>query len=235
MPDSITIAMRFRGPPNSGNGGYVAGRLAKHFSGAVEVTLRRPTPLEKPLALAHGGETMRLLDADALIAEARRAPLALDIPAPPSSEAIAAFAEVPGFGAGDFGTCFSCGRKRHPPDALCVRPRWVSRTPPLVAALWTPHPGLADKSGKIPPEFLWAALDCSGGLAVLAGEAASALTGRMHAEVDDDVAPGEPYRIVAWHAGGEGRKRLAGTALFDRDDRLRGRCLATWIIVHPPG
>ncbi len=235
MLDSITIATRFRGPPNSGNGGYVGGRLAKLLSGAVEVTLRRPTPLDKPLSLAHDGDALRLLDDGALVAEARRAPLALDIPAPPPADAITALAEVGGFGAGDFGTCFSCGRKRHQPDALCVRPRWVSRAPPLVAALWTPHPDLADEKGRVPPEFLWAALDCPGGLAVLGGEAESALTGRMHAEVDDDVAPGEPYRVIAWHAGGEGRKRLAGTALFDPQGMLRGRCLATWIMLRAAG
>jgi hypothetical protein len=43
---TITIARRFRGPPNSGNGGYVCGMLARYITGAAEVTLRAPPPLE---------------------------------------------------------------------------------------------------------------------------------------------------------------------------------------------
>ena len=33
MGDQITIPKRFRGPPKSGNGGYVAGLLASYVSG----------------------------------------------------------------------------------------------------------------------------------------------------------------------------------------------------------
>ena len=39
MP-SITIDKRFRGPPNSGNGGYVCGLIADHIDGSAEITLR---------------------------------------------------------------------------------------------------------------------------------------------------------------------------------------------------
>jgi hypothetical protein len=45
----IIIDKRFCGPPNSGNGGYVCGRLARHIPGAAEVTLRAPPPLDTPL------------------------------------------------------------------------------------------------------------------------------------------------------------------------------------------
>ena len=46
---SIMIDKRYCGPPNSGNGGYVCGRLARHIPGGAEVTLRAPPPLDKPL------------------------------------------------------------------------------------------------------------------------------------------------------------------------------------------
>ena len=46
---TMTIARRFRGPPNSGNGGYVCGMLARYISGAAEVVLRAPPPLETEL------------------------------------------------------------------------------------------------------------------------------------------------------------------------------------------
>ena len=47
----IRIDRRFRGPPDSGNGGYVAGLLAKALGGSgVEVTLRAPPPLDRDIA-----------------------------------------------------------------------------------------------------------------------------------------------------------------------------------------
>ncbi len=231
--ENIIIAARFRGPPESGNGGYVAGCLANRFGGAVEVTLRRPTPLDRPLSLGGDGTSLHLSDGDELIAEARSAPLDLAVPTPPPPAAIAAAEEDADFGAGDYGTCFACGRHRHPPDGLCIRPRWISHDPPVVAALWTPHPALADTHGRVPPEMIWAALDCPGGLAVLGHEAAVALTGRIHAEVAPDLRPGETYRVIGWSVGAEGRKRYAGTALVDAGGYVRGRALATWILLAP--
>ena len=49
MTDQFTIPKRFCGPPDSGNGGYVCGLLAGYVEGDAEVTLRMPTPLERPL------------------------------------------------------------------------------------------------------------------------------------------------------------------------------------------
>ena len=46
---TTTIQRRFCGPPNSGNAGYVCGMLARHITGAAEVTLRAPPPLETEL------------------------------------------------------------------------------------------------------------------------------------------------------------------------------------------
>ena len=48
----IAIDSRFSGPPGLGNGGYVAGVLARALRGAARVTLRAPIPLDTPLALA---------------------------------------------------------------------------------------------------------------------------------------------------------------------------------------
>jgi hypothetical protein len=45
MTDSLVIPSRFCGPLDSGNGGYVCGRIAAYVSGPVTVTLRRPPPL----------------------------------------------------------------------------------------------------------------------------------------------------------------------------------------------
>ena len=47
----VVVEERFRGPPQSGNGGYVGGLFSKTIDpsgrGDVEVTLRSPIPLDK--------------------------------------------------------------------------------------------------------------------------------------------------------------------------------------------
>jgi len=53
--ETMTIPRRFRGPPNSGNGGYVCGMLARHITGAAEVALRAPPPLETGLSVVEVG------------------------------------------------------------------------------------------------------------------------------------------------------------------------------------
>jgi hypothetical protein len=48
---SISIPPRFNGPLENGQGGYSAGIAAGLLDGAVEVTLRRPVPLDTDLAM----------------------------------------------------------------------------------------------------------------------------------------------------------------------------------------
>ena len=52
----ISIDARFNGPPDSGNGGYCSGVFASFVDtsgpdAGVEVTLRRPPPLDTPLTV----------------------------------------------------------------------------------------------------------------------------------------------------------------------------------------
>ena len=49
ITEAITIPRRFNGPPHSGNGGYVCGRLASYLDGPASVRLRVPPPLEREL------------------------------------------------------------------------------------------------------------------------------------------------------------------------------------------
>src|SRR5262247_3217730 len=82
---SLVIAPRFCGPPDSANGGYVSGLIAAHLGGQAEVTLRRPPPLARPMAVERDGEgSVRVLDGDVLIAEGASSPgrLAVDLPEP---------------------------------------------------------------------------------------------------------------------------------------------------------
>ncbi len=79
----ITLGRRFRGPLTSANGGYACGRLAAFVDATdVEVTLRLPPPLDRPLAVRRLEDAVHLLDGEAVVAEARPAHVEIDPPAP---------------------------------------------------------------------------------------------------------------------------------------------------------
>ncbi|HEY5007012.1 MAG TPA: hypothetical protein VII42_03350, partial [Caulobacteraceae bacterium] len=72
MRSKIVVAQQFRGPPNSGNGGYVCGLMARALDGPVTAMLRAPMPLDAPLDLVVEDGVARILGADGtLIGEAR--------------------------------------------------------------------------------------------------------------------------------------------------------------------
>ena len=75
----IIIDYRFRGPPRSGNGGYVCGMLAKTLDDVVEVTLLKPVPLNVSLKITRsddGGAT--LARGEIILASAKQTNLRLD-------------------------------------------------------------------------------------------------------------------------------------------------------------
>src|SRR5215472_13329794 len=75
MTDSLVIPSRFCGPRDSGNGGYVCGRIAAYVDGPATVTLRRPPPLATPMAVEpDAGGSVRIHHGRTLIAEATSSP-----------------------------------------------------------------------------------------------------------------------------------------------------------------
>ena len=228
----IRIASRYCGPPDSGNGGYSAGLLAAQLSGAVEVTLRSPPPLETPLQVDTSPMAVRLLEGERLVAEARPTLLELEVPEPPSFEhATELTRHYVGHRKHHFPTCFVCGPARAVGDGLRIFPG--SEQPgENVAAPWTVDASLADVSGVVGPELVWAALDCVGYFAVGSPDYPVALLGRMTAEVLATPQVGEPCVVLGWSEGRDGRKLNAGTAVFGADRRLLGRARQTWIRLH---
>lgn len=248
MSDVILIPARFRGPPNSGNGGYVAGAVAAHFplgahapaDAAVEVTLRAPIPLDTPMALDCSGENhLRLMLDESLIAEAEPCRLPPEIPAPPDfAAALAARPESPALqphlnslipdGTGFHPVCACCGADV--PEGVGLR---VFAAPVAgfagAAAAWHPHPSLGDASGLLPEPLIWTALDCPGQFAYLAGGIRTGLLGRMAARILKPVPVDEDYVVIGWPAGIERRKHFAGTALFDARGELCAFARQTWI------
>jgi hypothetical protein len=224
----FTIDARYRGPPDSGNGGYVCGLLGAAAGVPVAVRLKRPPPLDIPLRLIEAHETLRLLRGEEIIAEARPDPVELDIPLPPDhAEAIAASLGYLGFAEHPFPACFVCGPHRLAGDGLRIFPGAVGGRP-MVAAPWVPDGSLAGPDGAIRPEFLWAALDCPGYFATPAA-GRLALLGELAAAIERPVRPGEPCVVTGWQRHSDGRKHHVGTAIFDRAGERVARASATWI------
>src|SRR5262245_58043037 len=53
-PMRIHIASRFNGPPESGNGGYSCGLIARTIGQPVRVRLQQPVPLNQDLVIEPG-------------------------------------------------------------------------------------------------------------------------------------------------------------------------------------
>jgi len=225
---TITVAQRFCGPPDSGNGGYVCGRVAAAAAGPVAVRLKRPPPLGVALELAERDGVLCLLDGEAVVAEARPDPVDVGVPIHPDhAEAVIASLRFTGFAEHVFPGCFVCGPRRMAGDGLRLfaGPLADGRG---VAAPWVPDGSLADGSGLVRPEFLWAALDCPGYFATpMAGRLA--LLGELAARIDRRPAAGEPCVVFGWERSSEGRKHYAGTAVIGPDGDVIARARATWI------
>ncbi|MGB0094583.1 MAG: hypothetical protein WBP81_18880 [Solirubrobacteraceae bacterium] len=81
--ETVVIERRFRGPLDSGHGGYTCGLLAREIPGAAEGSLLVPPPLERQLTLERVGDgRVMLRDREVIVADARPVPLELDPPAP---------------------------------------------------------------------------------------------------------------------------------------------------------
>jgi hypothetical protein len=217
----IVLAQRYRGPLTTANGGYACGRLAAFVDAdEVEVTLRLPPPLDRPLAVEREDGRVLLLDGDALVAEARPAPVEVEPPAPVSvADAEAARERHVRDWSPDFGECYVCGRRE---DGLEIRVGPVAGREPLHAA-----PVALRETGT---EFVWAAVDCPGAYAVGAEGRGDIVLGRMTARIDRVPDAGEECVATAWPLGEDGRKLYAGTALFTPSGELLALARQTWIV-----
>jgi hypothetical protein len=232
---AVIIARRFCGPPDSGNGGYSAGLLASALgggaAGAVEVTLRRPPPLERELAVTVSGEHAELRDGELLVAEARLTSLEVELPAPLGFERATELSKhYIGYQKHHFPGCFVCGPGRAVGDGLRIFPGHEQDAQPM-AAPWVPDVSIADERGVVPAEQRWAALDCIGYFASGAPDYPVALLGRMTAELSGEVRAGERYVVRGALLAREGRKLHAATALYDESGALSGRARQTWILL----
>jgi hypothetical protein len=228
LSETLVIPARFNGPPDSGHGGYSCGSIATLVDApVVEVTLRVPPPLERPLAVSRADGGVEVRDGETLVAEGRPAELELEVPEPVTLEQAIA-GNVEGHRrwelAHPFPTCIVCGPEREKTDGS-----------ELYAANWTPAPWLAGGDGRVRPEAVWAALDCPSSFPVAnEGGDPPIVLARLTASLEGAVLAGLPHILVSWPLAIDGRKRRAGVALFTADGRLMARARALWIELQRP-
>ena len=234
---SLTIARRFCGPPDSGNGGYTAGLfaglVADRPAEPVTVTLRQPPPLERPLVVEPRDGSTALLDGDLLVADAVPGELRHDPVAPVGVErAREVEATYAGLDDHSFDGCFVCGPGRAPGDGLRLFPGLVGDG--LTACVWTPHRSLeaTGAPGVAAVEFVWSALDCPGGWTSDL-VARPLVLGRMTGTVVRLPATGRPVVVVGERYEQNGRKTLTATTAYDDRGRVVGRAEQVWIEVDP--
>jgi hypothetical protein len=235
----VVIGRQFCGPPNSGNGGYVCGVLARDIAGPATAVLRAPIPLDVPLTLQRQDGAVVMLGAeDQLIGrgDASAGAELPDPPGPPSLEqAEAAGARYVGLTVPFHPICFTCGTDRRDGDGLRVFTGRLEGAPKgVVAGVWTPHADFADPEGLTPTEVVWGALDCPGYFAWVEQEGRhGALLGTMTGEVIRRPTAGEPCIVLAWTLAREGRKETSGVALYSASGELMARAHQVWIVMGP--
>ena len=230
MPDRtthLTVPTRFCGPPTSGNGGYTAGLLAARVHGpeGVEVTLRRPPPLDRELTVVGDDVRAELRDGDDVVAEAIAATLVVEPPPEIGwNDAVTASASSTFRDASlhPFPTCFACGPDRAEGDGLRLFAGTVEPTG-LFAAPWVPT--------EVTAPIVWAALDCPSSAPAFANPDADGpfVLGRITARIDRLPTIGVRHVVTSADLGHDGRKFHAVSAVRDTDGRLCAIARATWI------
>ena len=233
--DEVIVGPQFRGPPNSGNGGYVCGLLASRLlNPTVTAVLRAPIAIDTPLRIRIEQGVAKLTSPTGdLIAEAR-ATYGADLPIPPTPPTLAAAALAGQHFVGLTRTfhpvCFTCATDLEDGHGLRVFVgQLVGEADGVVAGTWTPHVNFANPDGLASHEAVWGALDCPGSVAWVTQGGGAGLLGTMTCEILRRPMAGEPCIVMAWPLEQSGRKSVAGTALFSAGGELMARSRQVWI------
>jgi hypothetical protein len=227
---SVVVDERFSGPPQTANGGYACGVVARFVDGPAEVTLRRPVPLERPLdARRHDDGSVTLHDRGVLLAEAGPAlPLDLEPPRRPTvAEAREAVRHSWKRRPELFSHCYVCAPERL--DGLGIGFGALPSDPSLNAAAFVADATAPNKDGVLAPEIVWAALDCPSYTPGLWAHGRPSLLARMTAELIEPIHVGQPVVAVGWSLGGDGRKHHSASALLGADGRTLALARTLWI------
>jgi hypothetical protein len=231
----FAIDKRFEGIPGVSLGGYVAGLAAKELGPSAAVTLTKVVPAGSTVTLERNESHVLLLSVDGELA-ATAVPYRLETTVPESvtaEEAELASEHYPGFAHHFFPNCFTCGPKRSSGDGLRIFPGPVEGRP-IVASLWQPPSSVWKADRTVASEFLWAALDCPAiwGQVVHGGAEPDdrAVSGRLELHQHAPVRGDATSIVVGWPIERQGRKIIAGAAIFSESGQLLVEARQTMIL-----
>lgn len=221
---TVRIEERYHGFPGIAMGGFAGGLVASRVGTEAEVTFQRPIPTEQALEIRETDDGAELRLGDDVAATATPTSVDVDLPGPVSlADAEVATQSYPGHRKHPYPSCFTCGPDRAEGDGLRVFPAPVGEGPvedgPLVAAAWTPHPDHAGADGTLPPEIVWASVDCSSIWPVIEAAAPDSpdhvVTGRLALRQEEPIRAGEPHVVAAWPLEGRDSRRPAAAVILD--------------------
>lgn len=215
---TVSIDGQFQGPDGIANGGYLAGRFGGH--GPARIVLRNPARVDTPLQAVRTHFGLTLLDGEAQIMNVEPCDAPDPVGVIPSAAEIDDLS-TPDLTAHPFPRCFVCGPDNEQGLRILFRKTGVG-----VAATFTLP--VTEPVGLPPHVAIAGALDCSSGWAVYAPSEAGVL-GTFEYVVLNEPEPGQQLTVVAERRDRSGRKRIAGSSVFDTTGALVGTALATWI------
>lgn len=234
--DVVRLPAAWCGPDGIGQGGVTAGLVASGlWDGPVEARLHAPAPLDTEMVVFRDDDGARTLVAgDRTIATVRRVaavdgtpPAALDLDAARSVTGALSHRNV-------FGRCLICGHERD--DSLRVWPGPRPDGVPGVAAAFDVRDAqfLGPDDGTLAPPFVFGALDCTSGFAVLHDSADGVvITGTMQVQLHGPVPADEPVIATAQVAGRGRRTWRVDAAVRGPDGALFARAHVVWVEIDP--
>ncbi|MGI9576633.1 MAG: hypothetical protein ACR2OH_00350 [Microthrixaceae bacterium] len=234
----MTIDSAHNGPPGSGHGGVVVGRLAELVGpGPAEVRLLAPPPLETPLsARPADAQTPGFVVSSPEADIARVTALDEDV----SVDGFARLAASEVQGAADqylarvsgeghaFPTCFGCGHKRG--DEALRQFTGVASDGDTLARFRVAG------DGPLPDWLTIAGLDCPSGWTVFMVADPSpeaAVLASMQCQVHEPATAGVDYQVRGRLLGTDGRKHFTEVAMIDPDGQSVAAARTLWIEVDP--
>jgi hypothetical protein len=228
----IRVSSAYQGIPGIAHGGYVAGLLAEQAGEPLQVTLRRPPPLDTPLAI-DDGDGLALRDPQGrLVMEAVPAvAVERELPTVALDEARARDRH-PRFAQHPYPVCFVCGTQHD--DGFGMRVSAPDERG-VAAAVWLPSGPLLPDGDAVPSAFAWAVVDC---LTVwsFADRWADpqwwpAVTGQLRVTTDAPVRRDAPHVASGRLVGRDRRRVTVDAVVADADGQVCARAEAVWVVI----
>lgn len=235
---SVVIPTWGQGRPGLGQGGYTSAQFEAAVGQPITISLKAPIPLETELSVdaVEGGWELRQDDTVIMTAVPSEISYA-DTPAVGLDAAADARTRFPvSPDEHNARNCLSCGFGER---TMEVWPGLLDDGTGRVASDWHPPAWAGDDNGLVDPGLIWMALDCTCGFYVgQYPERRNALTVQYAVEVLQPVQVGHSYVVVGfdgnWPGGWDGRKRGAGSCVFDADGAVVARSDSFWVSVPDP-